>query len=155
MEPNISSSLADKLNQSTPHAPRDADEVAARMAAASSSHSAPGADSREDTPRSSASPGEAIPTGVSRVYVPTVRPVAPGENPEYELRVLEDGSAGLAVYTSVDVLKECLGADQAWSEAAVLELLYLVGQKRVGVALNPRLSPDLTQGRRGQPGAVS
>lgn len=58
---------------------------------------------------------------------------------------MEDGRAGIAVYTSVDRLRECLGADQPWSEASLLELLYLVGKKRIGVALNPRLNPDLTE----------
>ncbi|TDE33394.1 hypothetical protein [Actinomadura sp. 6K520] len=86
---------------------------------------------------------------MSSVYVPTAHPVGPGENPEYELRVLEDGTAGIAVYTSVDRLRECLGSDQPWSEASLLELLYLVGKKRIGVALNPRMDPSLIAGRRG------
>ena len=146
MEPNVPSSLSAKLNQSTPYAPGDANEVAERLAAASSTPSVPhvGADEA----------GEATPTGLSSVYVPTTRPVGPGENPEYELRVMEDGTAGIAVYTSVDRLRNCLGADQPWSEASLLELLYLVGKKRIGVALNPRLDPSLTP-ERAQPGMGS
>jgi hypothetical protein len=148
VEPDNPSSLAAKLNQSTPHAPRDAREVAERMAAVSSMSSAPSAGAGED---SSSSSGEATPAGLSRVYVPTTRPVGPGENPEYELRVMEDGTAGIAVYTSVDRLRKCLGADQPWSQASLLELLYLVGEKRIGVALNPRLDPNLTPGQAGNP----
>ncbi|MDL4818316.1 hypothetical protein [Actinomadura opuntiae] len=58
---------------------------------------------------------------------------------------MEDGRPGIAVYTSVDRLRECLGDEQSWSEASLLELLYLVGTKRIGVALNPRLDLDLTR----------
>ncbi len=56
---------------------------------------------------------------------------------------MEDGTAGIAVYTSIDRLRECLGGDQHWSEASLLELLYLVGKKRIGVALNPQMNPSL------------
>jgi hypothetical protein len=155
VEPNVPSSLAAKLNQSTPHAPRDAVEAAERMATASSKPSAPYADAGDATSRSSLSSGEATPTGLSRVYVPTTRPVGPGKNPEYELRVMADGTAGIAVYTSVDRLRECLGGDQPWSEASLLELLYLVGKKRIGVALNPRMDPSLTSAQRTRSGTGS
>jgi hypothetical protein len=155
VEPNVPSSLAAKLNQRTPNAPRDAAEAAERMAAASSDSSAPYAGDDDATSRTSLGSGEATPTGLSRVYVPTTRPVGSDKNPEYELRVMADGTAGIAVYTSVDRLRECLGGDQPWSEASLLELLYLVGKKRIGVALNPRMDPSFTPGQRAQPRAGS
>ncbi|MFB4308699.1 hypothetical protein [Actinomadura sp. GTD37] len=144
MEPNVPSSLLGKLNQSTPHAPGDADEAAERLAATRSAPPPPGTSAGAAASRPPVSSGEAAPGGLSSVYVPTTRPVGPGEKPEYQLRALEDGSAGIAVYTSADRLVECLGVDQPWSEASLLELLYLVGKKRIGVALNPRLDPGLT-----------
>lgn len=141
MEPNVPSSLMAQLNRSTPHAPGDAEEAAERMAAARSVPPAAPAEAVSLAP--STSSGETAPRGLSSVFVPTTRPTAASENPKYQLRAMEDGRAGVAVYTSVDRLKEALGHDQPWSEASLLELLYLVGKKRIGVAVNPRLDPGL------------
>lgn len=149
MEPGVPLSLAAQLNRSTPYAPKDIGE-ATRFAAPV--HGAyPGA----GTCRSPSHSSETTSNSPSIVYVPTVRETGAAELPEYQLRVLEDGTAGLAVYTSIDVLQECLGVDQPWSEASLLELLFLVGRERIGVTLNPRMDPELVQGRESQPEALS
>jgi hypothetical protein len=132
LEPIVPASLAAKLNQNTPHAPANEDEAARRLSSA------------RPRPAPPVPSNENLSQGLSSVFVPTVREVRPDERPQYELRVMEDGTPGFAVYTSVDLLKQNLGPDQPWSEAPLLELLYLVGRERVGVALNPRHDPDLT-----------
>lgn len=138
------------LNQSTPFAPTNEEEISKRLETENTGHteSSPSASGSDATSQSSMGSGDAVPTGLSRVYVPTVRPVRTGDSPEYQLRVMEDGTAGIAVYTSVDRLRGCLGGDQPWSEVSLLELLYLVGKNRIGVALNPRIDADLTPERK-------
>lgn len=131
-------SLDSLLNQSTPYAPQSQEEQARRLAAANPAGAAdPGAAPGQSAPRPERHLSE-----LSTAFVPTVREAGPNDRPEYQLREMVDGTAGLAVYTSLELLKERLGADQPWAEAPLIELLYIVGRDKIGVVLNPHLMTD-------------
>ncbi|WP_106396388.1 hypothetical protein [Actinocorallia populi] len=133
-DPNPPSSLDALLNQSTPYAPEDENERARRLAAANAPSSG--------TPAGEAPPRERHLSELSTAFVPTMQEAGPNERPRYQLREMVDGTAGLAVYTSLELLKERLGADQPWAEAPLIELLYIVGRDKIGVVLNPHLMTE-------------
>lgn len=135
--------LASLLNQNTPYAPKSEADVTQRLAAASSSK--PNRDSANESPTDQRPLGKAREQdrgGISTVFVPTVVETSAGERPTYQLRLMDDGRPGLAIYTSAELLEERLGRDQAWVEASLLELLYIVGRDQLGVALNPYLRAE-------------
>ena len=85
--------------------------------------------------------------GVAYVYVPT-RPGRPAEENgprqvEFELRQMEDGTAGLPVFTEPQLLVAQLGEFQPWVKIAVLELLIQVSAAKVQVTVNPVAQHDL------------
>jgi hypothetical protein len=142
------------LNKSTPFAPTSEEEISERLAGINTGQPANEEKVAQGTVAGPADLGgtgsqrtgeseKLNRAGLSTAFVPTTREVTPGELPEYELRVMEDGTAGLAVFTSIERLRESLGESQHCTEASLLELLYLVGNRRIGVALNPRLDPQL------------
>lgn len=105
----------------------------------------PGADRTEPgyaTDRSLAEAIEArrkLTEGVAYVYVPT-RPATETSGPRqvnFELRRLEDGTAGLPVFTEPELLVSQLGDFQPWERIAVLELLIQISAAKVSVVVNP------------------
>lgn len=118
------------LNESTPLSASSPEEVEERLAAARK---------RQEEEVGAADEEK----GIAFVYVTTRRDPDPGTPPEYELRSLADGSAGLSVFTDLDLLLERFGAAQTWARVPVLELLLLVAKEKVGVVLNPVLAPDV------------
>lgn len=141
-DPTPPSSLDSLLNQSTPYAPESEEERARRLAAAKPAASAGPSAAADEAPGRPSPAHEKHLSELSTAFVPTVREVGPHDRPEYQVREMVDGTPGLAVYTSLDLLKERLGADQPWAEAPLLELLYIVGRDKLGVVLNPRLLND-------------
>ncbi|MFI0444444.1 hypothetical protein [Actinomadura sp. 6N118] len=128
------SDFSSLVNQDTPFAPANKKEVKRRI-----SSSAVG-----DEEQDSLLPAEEVIdmvelSSLSSAFVPTAGATGPGEQPQYEMRTLEDGTPGLAIFTSSEILLERMGGDQNWSEVPLIELLYLVGRERIGVAVNPRL----------------
>ena len=117
-----------------------------RLAAAKPPASAGPATSAGEAPEQPSPPREKHLSELSTAFVPTVREAGPHDRPEYQVREMVDGTPGLAVYTSLELLKERLGADQPWAEAPLIELLYIVGRDKLGVVLNPRLLPEAERG---------
>jgi hypothetical protein len=77
--------------------------------------------------------------GVAYVYVPT-RPATETSGPRqvnFELRRLEDGTAGLPVFTEPELLVAQLGDFQPWERIAVLELLIQISAAKLSVVVNP------------------
>ncbi|GAB2865115.1 hypothetical protein GCM10027176_78590 [Actinoallomurus bryophytorum] len=95
-----------------------------------------------DTDRSLAEAVEArrrLTEGVAYVYVPT-QPATETTGPRqvnFELRRLEDGTAGLPVFTELELLVAQLGEFQPWERIAVLELLIQISAARIPVVVNP------------------
>ncbi|MER7547510.1 SseB family protein [Spirillospora sp. NPDC127506] len=75
------------------------------------------------------------------MFVPTSAPhsgTTERTGAAYELRELNEGTAGLAVYTSPDKLLQVLGAEQNYVEVEIIELLRQVAG-RVPVVVDPAL----------------
>ncbi|MCO5968967.1 SAV_915 family protein [Actinoallomurus soli] len=83
---------------------------------------------------------------IAFVYVPTKPYRDTGSTApqpiSFELRRLDDGSAGLAVYTDLQQLIAQLGEHQPWARIAVLDLLVQLSQveQKVPVVVNPVLA---------------
>jgi hypothetical protein len=114
--------LSNQINQETPLAPADTEAVAERL--------------RDSAHRGAPAPGSAKATPV---FVPT----SSQESGEvaYQLRELEQGIAGLAVYTSPKKLLRELGHRQTYVEVEIIELLRQVSG-RAPLLVDPILRVD-------------
>lgn len=148
----LGSRLKTLLNDETPYAPADAEEVQQRLDAAATSERASGkvtATPQTSQDEAASEDGQAL-EPPAFVYVPT-RPYDPsaetpsGREIRFELRELEQGGEALAVYTSEELLNERLGRFQPRIRAAVLELLVLLSPLNVTVVINPAIRADATR----------
>ncbi len=135
----MSDRLNDLLNHATPFAPSDPEDAAGRLRS-----SPPGTGESPGAPPQADNGRRAVPDSQrtsSLVFVPTSAPhsgTTERTGAAYELRELNEGTAGLAVYTSPDKLLQVLGAEQNYVEVEIIELLRQVAG-RVPVVVDPAL----------------
>ncbi|MBO2447268.1 hypothetical protein J4573_09245 [Actinomadura barringtoniae] len=135
MQDRSENSLNSIVNQSTPHAPADADETAQRLATLKLDQHRP-VDPRDET-----SPSQ---TGHAQEQQAVYAPVSPEKssngNYQFELRRQSNGSAVLPIFTDEQLLVRTLGQYQPKIHLPLLELLIQVAG-RSPIIVNPMLAP--------------
>jgi hypothetical protein len=125
------SSFEDLLGQTTPYAPATEDEERERLRAGAARTRSP-----DDDPLT---PDDSAP---AYVYVPT-RPYRQDEDFEIRLELHSIGpdEAGLAVFTTEELLTEHLGEFQPCAKFATLDLFVQIAPAGIRVLVNPDVAP--------------